>query len=145
MRAYPVSDPVLKVLLHRFALLSELPKVKISLFDKDLSVETPLYLETSSEALTIRWPQGSAPFEKAGNVELSTNIEYTGKVRQQFDLAIDELSNKRWDISSFEEFLQGTKVVHLGSGDQKDWNEIIGEFLPSNIINVEIYDRYLRN
>ena len=139
------ADPLLKASLHKLTLLSEFPNVQITLFDDTLSVEAPLYMETESNALVVRWPKGSDPFEKADNIEFSSYSEYAVKIRDSFDRAIRERTGSIWDFGRYEDLLQGTRVIRIPDGERKSWKDILAGYLPSSIAEVNIFDRYLRN
>jgi len=145
LKTQSTTAPILKASLHKLTLLSEFPNAEITLFDDASPVEAPLYIQTDSEALVVRWPEGTDPFEKVNEIELSTYAEYTSKVRASFDEAISKGAAKRWNFARYEELLQGTKVVRLAEGEKKSWSDILCKHLPSSIAEVEVYDRYLRN
>lgn len=139
------AAPGLKASLHKLTLLSELPNVEITLFEDVLPVEAPLYIETDSDALVVRWPKEADPFEKPKNIELSCYRDYTGKVRDSFERAIEQRTGERWSFVKYEELLQGTKVIRTADGERKSWKDILHGHLPSRIVEVIIYDRFLRN
>lgn len=139
-------DQRLKTILYRLALLSQFPKVKITFYEDEVPpVEAPLCLETDSDTFVIRWPKGTDSFNWINDIELSSYDEYTRKVHKSFDCVFDRQAQNNWDMDKFEEYLQGTKVILLGDGEKKDWNDILGGYLPTSIVKVEIFDRYLRN
>lgn len=138
-------DQRIKAVLYRLAVLSQFPKVRITFYEGELSVDAPIYLETDTDIFVIRWSEGADTFGRINEIELSSYAEYTGKVRKSFDAAFEKWQANNWNMARFEEYLQGTKVIYLTNGEKKTWSDIIGEYLPSSIEKVEIYDRFLRN
>ena len=102
-------------------------------------------METGPDALVVRWPKGADPFEKANNIELSSYRDYTSKVRDSFDAAIKVRIGERWSFAKYEQLLQGTRIIRIPDGERKSWKDILHGYLPSSIVDVNIYDRYLRN
>lgn len=134
-----------KVILHSLSLLCEMPNVDVLILNSKKYLEAKLYAELEGEAFAIRWPNGSNPFGLGKEVELSTLSATTEKIKNVFKGYKKDKTTIRWGIDSFEDLLQGTKVIPITKGSKKDWKNILDIYLPKGIEHVHVYDRFIRN
>ena len=141
----PVQGPFEKIALHASALLSLIPNVEIYSGPFELSQPAQIYFEVQSNSYAARCPANKTIFSNSPEVEISVLEEHTEKMRSYFDQLAETLKNQIINHDSIDRLLQGTRVLHIKSGQSISWNEILSSCLPESIKEIQIYDRFIRN
>lgn len=139
------TNPEGKMEIHKLLVLSEFRNVSIysSLMDKNPPAF--LYIKSSEIAFAARWTKGQNPFDRFTEIEISVLPTHLENVKHYFDSVA---GNKNWSLLKPEDIhdnLQGTRVLRIERGKTSTWNDILGEYLPEDIDEIRIYDRFIRN
>jgi len=145
LKQFSKTSSLEKVSLHSLAILTQFPNVEIFTVSDDEKYQAKMYLESSSNAYTVRWTSDKNPFAEPSDIELSVLQSFIQKVREDFNNLAQKSSNHKWNFHQIDELLQGTKVIHIKRGTTQSWEDILSQYLPNSIMEVKIYDRYIRN
>jgi Lhr-like helicase len=138
-------DPALKAALHSIALLSQIPNVEIFAGDFEHKHHAQLYFDAQDYGYVARWTKNTTPFSDSPDLEISVLEDYVEKTKIYFEKLAGDIVSLKLDYASIQASLQGTKVLHISSGEKVSWDSIISSYLPKSIREIKIYDRYIRN
>jgi hypothetical protein len=147
--AAPLEDllrlgPRGKVTLYSLAALSVSPDMEIFTVSDREELDFQACVHLGKEIYIIRW-QGKSIFAENNEITLSVLDTYTMKVKDTLQKFVEGNDARRWDLQKIERLLQGTEVIKIEKDSNLSWKDILLPHIPESILEIEIYDRFIRN